>query len=100
MTDAEKIADLQSAIRRADGVLEWILGEPGHPEWMLTTAKRVRRILRASLKRTGGRPEACTDEAGSASLAGGLPRVKLGKRAISSMIEDGIIKPAGRRGLK
>ena len=56
MTDAEKVSTLRSAIERADRTLEWILAEPGHAEWMMTTAQRIRRILRAGLKRAGEEP--------------------------------------------
>ena len=52
MTNEERVQDLRSAVQRADTVLEWILGDQGYPERMLTTAKRVRRILRAALNRT------------------------------------------------
>lgn len=52
MTDAEKVNILRGAIDRADKVLDWILAEPGHPEWMLTVAKRVRRILQSAIKKT------------------------------------------------
>ena len=52
MTDADKVNILRSAIERADKVLNWILAEPGHPEWMLTVAKRVRRILQGAIKKT------------------------------------------------
>lgn len=52
MTDADKVNILRSAIERADKVLNWILAEPGHPEWMLTVAKRVRRILQSAVKKT------------------------------------------------
>ena len=52
MTDAEKVSTLRSAIERADKVLDWILAEPGHPEWMLTVAKRVRRILQNAIRKT------------------------------------------------
>ena len=111
MTDAEKVEALQSAIRRADRVLDWILADGGHAEWMLTTAKRVRRILQAALKKTTDGAQAaagastCTDEAGSASLAGEtvppqkitLPKVKLGRRAIGNMKQDGILKERKRK---
>lgn len=52
MTDAEKVSTLRSAIERADKALDWILEQPGHAEWMMTVASRVRRILRRALKRT------------------------------------------------
>ena len=52
MTDAEKVNILRGAIDRAEKVLDWILAEPGHPEWMLTVAKRVRRILQNAIKKT------------------------------------------------
>ena len=52
MTDAEKVNILRGAIERADKVLDWILAEPGHPEWMLTVAKRVRRILQNAVRKT------------------------------------------------
>ena len=105
MTDAEKVDALQSAIRRADRVLDWILADGGHAEWMLTTAKRVRRILQAALKKTGAGADTCTDEAGSASLADEtvtpqkitLPKVKLGRRAIESMKQNGILKERKRK---
>ena len=51
MTDAEKVSTLRSAIERADKALDWILEQPGHSEWMMTTASRVRRILRAAIKK-------------------------------------------------
>ena len=51
MTDAEKVSTLRSTIERADKVLDWILEQPGHSEWMMTTASRVRRILRAAIKK-------------------------------------------------
>ena len=51
MTDAEKVSTLRNAIERADKVLDWILAQPGHSEWMMTTASRVRRILRAAIKK-------------------------------------------------
>ena len=51
MNDAEKVSTLCSAIERADKVLDWILEQPGHPEWMLTVANRVRRILRSAVKK-------------------------------------------------
>ena len=51
MNDAEKVNILRGAIERADKVLDWILAEPGHPEWMLTVANRVRRILRSAVKK-------------------------------------------------
>lgn len=90
MTDAEKIEALRSAINRADHVLDWILADPGHSEWMLTVAKRVRNILRAGLKRT--EDKSSTAAVRSASPADTLPKVKLGKRAIESMKQDGILK--------
>ena len=112
MTDAEKVEALQSAIRRADRVLDWILADGGHAEWMLTTAKRVRRILQAALKKTGDGPHA--GQAPGQALNGGSsadapsaerkapqtvmpPKVKLGRRAIESMIDDGIIKTNRRK---
>ena len=53
MTDAEKVSTLRSAIERADKALDWILAEPlHHPEGTLTTASRVRRILRAAMRKT------------------------------------------------
>ena len=51
MTDEEKVSTLRGAIERADKSLDWILEQPGHPEWMMTTASRVRRILRAAIKK-------------------------------------------------
>ena len=51
MTDAEKVEALRSAIVRADRILDWILEDPMYPESMITTAKRVRRILRAGLQK-------------------------------------------------
>ena len=51
MTDAEKVSTLRSAIERADKALDWILEQSGHSEWMMTTASRVRRILRAAIKK-------------------------------------------------
>ena len=51
MTDAEKVRILRSAIERADKALDWILEQPGHSEWMMTTASRVRRSLRAAIKK-------------------------------------------------
>ena len=51
MTDTEKVSTLRSAIERADKVLDWILAQPSHSEWMMTTASRVRRILRAAIKK-------------------------------------------------
>lgn len=52
MTDAEKVSTLRSAIERADKALDWVLEQPGHSEWMMTTASRVRRILRAAMRKT------------------------------------------------
>jgi len=51
MTDAERVSTLRSAIERADKSLDWVLEQPGHSEWMMTTASRVRRILRAAIKK-------------------------------------------------
>ena len=42
---------MRSAIERADKALDWVLEQPGHSEWMMTTASRVRRILRAAIKK-------------------------------------------------
>lgn len=52
MTDKEKVSTLRSAIERADGVLEWTGHARNGSEWAMTTVKRVRRILRAALKKT------------------------------------------------
>lgn len=60
MTDAEKVNTLRSAIERADKALDWML-EPSSAavgsfasgrrpsEWSMTTARRVRNILRRAL---------------------------------------------------
>ncbi len=112
MTDAEKAEILRSAIERADRKLEWILGDPRHSEWMLTTAKHVRNILRAALKRTADGAQAaqapgqaldCGSSADvpsaerKAPQAVTLPKVKLGKRALQFMKQDGILKEAKRK---
>lgn len=96
MNDAEKVDALRSAIERADRKLEWILGDPRHSEWMLTTAKHVRNILRAALKRTDP-PASAAERAAAVEDLSSLPKVKLGRRAIESMIDDGIIKTNRRK---
>ena len=90
MTDAERVEVLQGAAVRADRTLEWILCEPGYPEKVLTMAKRMRSMLQSALRRTG----APTDADGKAFI---LPTAKLGKRAIESMKQDGILKEAKRK---
>ena len=94
MTDAEKVEVLRSAIERADRKLEWILGDTRHSEWMLTTAKHVRNILRAAMKRT--EDKSSTETVSSASRAD-IPKVKLGRRALQFMRQDGILKEAKRK---
>lgn len=96
MTDAEKVEALRSAIERADRKLEWILGDPRHSEWMLTTAKHVRNILRAALKRTDP-PASVAERASAVEDLSSLPKVKLGKRALQFMKQDGILKEAKRK---
>ena len=70
MTDAEKVSTLRSAIERADKALDWILEQPGHSEWMMTTASRVRRILRAAIKKIDkGKDKSLTAAVRTAPLA-------------------------------
>ena len=90
MTDTEKIEILQGAAVRADRTLEWILGEPGYPEKVLTMARRVRNTLQSALKRTGA-PVAADGKTFA------LPAAKLGKRAIETMKANGILKEAKRK---
>ena len=87
MTDAEKVEVLQSAIERADHVLDWILADPGHPEWMLTTAKRVRRILESALKKTTPKPAEATEKIK-------LPKVRLD---LAAMKANGTLKETKRK---
>lgn len=86
MTDAEKVADLRSAIERADKVLDWILAEPGHAEWMLTVSKRVRRILRASLRRT--EDKSSTDTAGSDPARKALPKHNFKPWQVKGLVKE------------
>lgn len=68
MTDEEKIRILVRAIERADATLEWTGNARNGSEWAMTTVRRVRRILRAALKKAGeGKPS--TAVVGSAPLA-------------------------------
>lgn len=83
MTDAEKVSTLRSAIERADKTLDWILAEPSHhPEWTLTTASRVRRTLRAAMRKT-------TPEETGTKTAFKLPDVKID---IQAMKANGTLK--------
>lgn len=79
MTDAEKVEVLQSAIQRAGRVLDWILADPKSPEFLLTIATRVRKILDAGLRRAGITPAAAASESGSPAENAGLVRIKLPK---------------------
>lgn len=58
MTDEEKVKILVRAIERADRTLEWTGKARNGSEWAMTTVRRVRRILRAALKRTEDKPAA------------------------------------------
>ena len=63
MTDSEKVSILRSAIERADKALDWVLNPASmsvgsfatgrkRSEWSVTVCMRVRRILRAAVKKT------------------------------------------------
>ena len=106
MTDAEKVSTLRSAIERADKALDWVLEQPGHSEWMMTTASRIRRVLRAAMKKTGGAqaaraPGQALDGSCSADVPSAertpvkikLPEVRLDIQAMKS---NGTLKEARR----
>ena len=96
MTDAEKVNALRSAIERADRKLEWILSEGGYPEKFLTTAQRVRNVLQGGLRRIQAPASEAKRPAAVEDLSS-LPKVKLGKRALQFMKQDGILKEAKRK---
>ena len=79
MTDAEKVEVLQGAIERAGRVLDWILADPKSPEFLLTTATRVRKILDAGLRRAGITPAAAAAASGSPAGNAGPVKIKLPK---------------------
>ena len=87
MTDAEKVEVLQSAIERADHVLDWILADPKSPEFLLVTAKRVRRILESAIKKTTPKPADTTEKIK-------LPKVRLD---IAAMKANGTLTEAKRK---
>lgn len=57
LNDEEKVRILVRAIERADAMLEWTENARTGSEWAMTTVKRVRRILRAALKKTKPKKE-------------------------------------------
>ena len=86
MTDTEKVADLRSAIERADKVLDWILADPDcYPESCLTNAKRVRNILRASLNRTASGVDAVP---GSAPARKALPKHNFKPWQVKGLVKE------------
>lgn len=96
MTDAERAEILRCTILRADRILDWILLEGGYPEKFLTTAQRVRNVLQGGLRRIQA-PASEAERAAAVEDLSSLPKVKLGKRALQFMKQDGILKEAKRK---
>jgi len=86
MTDAERVTILLKAITRADRILDWILTDEKYPEYVRTTAMRVRRILDAAVEKTKGEPVK------AAAPAEELPKVKIDVKAMmaSGALTEGI----------
>ena len=88
MTDAERVTILRKAINRADRIMDWILTDEKYPEYVRTTAMRVRRILDAAIEKTKGEPMK------TAAPADELPNVKID---IPAMMASGTLTEGKRR---